>query len=87
MMSAAVADHLLQIMNGHSRANEFSNQERINVHADQPTRAEVIRALGLDVIPPRQLAKIPVRGMEQGIPPAFTRFIAELAIPEKVYVA
>lgn len=60
----------------------------INVHADGgPPRADVIKALGLDVIPARQLAKISVAAMSQGIPPAFTKFIAEQSFEHKAMIA
>jgi len=50
------------------------------------TRAEAIEAFGLDVINPNRLRRITLYGMEQCIPPAMTRFIAELVFPDKVMV-
>lgn len=51
-------------------------------------RDRAIKAMGLDQIINRQrLKKITVRGIEEGIPPAFTRAIADLVIPRKAMIA
>ena len=49
-------------------------------------RKEMIEALGLDVINPNVLRRIPVRCMNQGIPPVMTKSIAEVLIPEKIAI-
>jgi len=57
------------------------------IHGGGLRRAEVIEAMGLEMISGERLKLLTLDGMEQGIPPAFTKFIAELVIQEKVYVA
>jgi len=48
----------------------------------QMTRAEAIEAMGLEVINPHRLKQITLKGMEQGVPPAMTRMIAEMMFPD-----
>lgn len=56
----------------------------ITIHGgDYVSRADLIRAFGLDCISTRQLAHLTRAGIEQGVPPAMTRWIAERAIPAK----
>lgn len=49
----------------------------LHIHGGNMRRRHVANAMGLDIIPARQLAKITQYGMEQGIPPAFTKGIAQ----------
>lgn len=49
----------------------------IQVHGGKAKRTDVIAALGLSIIPDRQLKKITKHGMEQGVPPMMTSWIAE----------
>jgi len=49
----------------------------INPHGRQfVPRADLERAFGLDCVPQQQRARLTRHGIEQGIPPAMTRFIA-----------
>jgi hypothetical protein len=50
------------------------------------TREKLIEAMGLSAINERRLAAITMRGMEQGIAPAMTKWIAEKVIKEKEMV-
>ena len=50
-------------------------------------REDIITAMGLDVINKNRVTHLTIEGMEQGIPPLMTKFIAELVIPDKVYIA
>lgn len=58
----------------------------IQVNGGNVTRAEVITAMGLDVISPHRLKLLSLHGMEQGVPPAMTKYIAELVIPDKFLI-
>lgn len=53
----------------------------IRIHGGTATRGDVIQAMGLQVIPARRLSLLTQKGMEQGIPPAMTRWIAENRFP------
>jgi DNA (cytosine-5)-methyltransferase 1 len=53
----------------------------VNVHGGGATRADVIQALGLDVIPEKQRRYLRTHDMEQGVPPAMTRYLAETMFP------
>jgi len=45
------------------------------------TRDEAIKAMGLADMPYQRLKKITRKGIEQGVPPAMTRLIAEMMFP------
>lgn len=61
--------------------------ETINVHGwDYVSRQQMIKALGLNEINHRRLTNISMFGMKEGIPPAMTRKIAELAFPRKFMI-
>jgi site-specific DNA-cytosine methylase len=61
--------------------------ETINVHGwDYVSRADVIKALGLDEISAWRLSHITIPGMKQGIAPAMTRKIARLVFSDKVMI-
>jgi len=80
-MSKMIADHFSQIRS--SAATHLSTQGRINIHGDHfVTRAEIIAALGLGVINEKRLRNLTRTGMEQGIPPVFTRAIAQALFPK-----
>jgi DNA (cytosine-5)-methyltransferase 1 len=57
------------------------------IHGGTATRAELIDAMGLGVIPEKRRSFLTVHGIEQGVPPAFTRHIAELVIRDKFLIA
>lgn len=62
-------------------------EETIQIHgADYVSRAELIRAFGLDCIPERRLRALSTHGMKQGIPPAMTRYIASRFVGEKLLI-
>lgn len=64
------------------RLMSMSIDTQIHIHADKtPSRADVIRAMGLECVARSQLSKISVQGMLQGIPPAMTQHIARLTCP------
>lgn len=65
----------------------ISSAAASHLHGAGLTRAETAEAMGLpDYIPPRQLARITQHGMEQGIPPVITEFIAALVFPDKAMI-
>lgn len=49
-------------------------------------RADLIRAFGLEVINENRQRLLTRTGIEQGVPPAMTRWIAEAVIPDKVLI-
>lgn len=63
------------------RLLRISSGLAVNVHSGEATRADVIRALGLEVIPEKQRRFLRTYDMEQGIPPAMTRWLAETMFP------
>lgn len=61
--------------------------DSVNVHgAAFVSRADVIRAMGLDCISSRRLTHISVNAMKQGIPPLMTKRIAEMIFPDKFLI-
>lgn len=57
------------------------------IHGGQyVTRSELIRAFGLDVINERRLRGLTRSGIEQGIAPAMTKYIAEAIFPNKTLI-
>jgi site-specific DNA-cytosine methylase len=58
----------------------------VNVHGGGLDRAGIIHAMGLQVIPYTQQQRLTIHDFEQGIPPAMTKFIAELVLPDKFRV-
>lgn len=65
----------------------LSPGQSINVHgSDFISRCQVIKALGLHEISARRLSNITRYGMEQGIPPAMTKKIAEMIFPDKFMI-
>ena len=69
------------------RASQSNAIGRINIHKDFVSREQIIKALGLDIIPEKRLQHLTRVGMEQGIPPAMTKAIAEMVLPNKFMVA
>lgn len=69
----------LRLMRTGSAAN-------VVVNGGSVTRAQVIEAMGLQMISPHRLKRLTLHGMEQGIPPAFTQHIAELVIRSKFLI-
>lgn len=73
-------DKPIRLMKSISGGTSINGAEFIN-------RDRAINAMGLNQIINRQrLKNITVRGIEEGIPPAFTRAIADLVIPQKVMI-
>lgn len=65
----------------------LSSAAAAHVHGAGLTRQETAELMGLpEFIPPRQLARITQGGMEQGIPPVITAFIAALVFPDKAMI-
>lgn len=56
------------------------------IHGGLASRIELIEALGLNMINRHRLKLMTMHGMEQGIPPAFTKRIAEMTISRKVMI-
>lgn len=80
-ISGRCTAHISSSVNTHQ---QISDVQRINIHGSlYVRRSDVIRALGLEVINENRLNRITLVGMKQGIPPAFTRFIAEMLFPAK----
>lgn len=50
-------------------------------------RLSLIRAFGLEIISGQQLSKITRKGIEQGIPPIITKYIADSFCGEKIQIA
>lgn len=69
------------------RSTQMSSPAQINIHKDFVSREQIIKALGLDMIPEKRLRHLTRVGMEQGIPPAMTKAIAEMVLPHKFMVA
>ncbi len=59
----------------------------VHIHGGSLRREDIIHAMGLQMIPEKRQRLLTIEGMEQGIPPALTKFIAELVIPDKVMIA
>lgn len=77
-------------------AAQISIDRQINVGIDAHiqihggryvSRAKLIEVFGLNTIPEQRLRNLSIRGIEQGIPPAFTRRIAESIFPNKFMIA
>ena len=65
----------------------MSSGRTINVHGgDYINRRSLIEALGLDVINARRLSNLTMAGMEQGVAPAMTKYIAETIFPNKTLI-
>lgn len=59
----------------------------IHVHGGSIRRSETIRAMGLECIPEKRISCLSQDGMEQGVPPVMTRWIAEQLFPNKAMIA
>lgn len=93
-VSAFIDAHMRQTHVAHMR--KMIIDRRINVSAgahvhihggDYVSRGELIEVFGLRTIPEQRLKRLTRTGIEQGIPPAFTRLIAETVIPRKFLIA
>jgi site-specific DNA-cytosine methylase len=75
------------------RASQMSSpadiniDQQINIHKNFVSREMIIKALGLDMIPEKRRNNLTRVGMEQGIPPAMTKAIAEMVLPHKFMIA
>jgi len=54
---------------------------QIHIHGGSATRAQTVEALGLNCISKQRLKNLTQDGMEQGVPPVMTRWIAETLFP------
>lgn len=62
-------------------------QETIGIHTHQYVRrSELVRAFGLESIPETQRRRLSVHGIQQGIPPAMTLYIASRWAGEKLLI-
>lgn len=61
-------------------------ENHVNVHGGNLNREDIIHAMGLETIPYNQRQKLTIHGMEQGIPPAMTKFIAETLVLDKFLI-
>lgn len=59
----------------------------LHMHGDFITRDEMIEAMGLQVVNENRRRYLTRTGIEQGIPPAMTKHIAEMVIPGKAMIA
>lgn len=87
-ISGAASSHIstrhVANLSTRSNINLVIDDHRINVHGrDYVSRADVVKALGLECIPKRQLDRLSLHGMEQGVPPVFTRLVAGLVFSDK----
>lgn len=64
------------LINGQSGTN-------IKMHGGTASREDIIKAMGLDCVNENRLKHLTKRGMEQGIPPAMTKHIAESMFTDK----
>lgn len=56
--------------------------EVIQVHGGTASKADLIRAFGLEDVNKQRLSHLTMHGIEQGIPPRMTRWIAEAVFPD-----
>lgn len=69
------------------REINLSSGANVHVHGGQYiSRDQLIAAFGLDCIAKQRLKHLTMTGMEQGIPPAFTKLIAESLFPHKFMI-
>ena len=62
--------------------------ETITVHGSQfVSRERLLKAFGLDCVNEHRLSHLTIRGIEEGIPPAMTKYIAERVFGEKLLIA
>jgi len=65
----------------------MSSGRTIDMHGgNYVNRRSLIEALGLDVINARRLSNITMHGMEQGVAPVMTKYIAETLFPHKALI-
>lgn len=80
-MNAVIDAHFRQMRS--AAATQMRSSQRINIHGDTfVSRNDIIKALGLEVINERRVRDLTRTGMEQGIPPVFTRSIATALFPK-----
>lgn len=66
----------------------LSSSRAVHIHGGDFVNLEtLIDVFGLHCIPEKRLRNLTRNGIEQGIPPAFTRLIAESIIPHKFMIA
>jgi len=58
----------------------------VRVHGGSLNRAQLVEAFGLDVINEQRRRNLTMHGIEQGVPPAFTKWIAEQVLPHKFMI-
>jgi site-specific DNA-cytosine methylase len=61
---------------------KMNGRQTIYIHRSFVPRADMVTALGLGCINEQRLKYLTVEGMEQGVPPAMTRWIAETVFPD-----
>lgn len=79
-MSGSAGANVCTRMNPHLSTGQLANMslDRIfKVHEDSLTRAELITAFGLNSLPVSHLRRLTKDHIEQGIPPAMTKHIAQ----------
>lgn len=69
--------------------DDHVSQEIIKPHGNEKyvSRADLIRAFGLDMINERRLCNLSMECIEQGIPPVMTKLITEMVIPDRLLIA
>jgi hypothetical protein len=65
----------------------MSNLASYHPHGKQMRREEIIQAFGLaEYVSEQRLSRLTVRGIEQGIPPVFTHWIAQMVVGRKFMI-
>lgn len=64
----------------------MSGRRSVHIHGPFIPRSQLVDVLGLEVIPENRRKHLTVYGMEQGIPPAMTKHIAEMVLPNKFLI-
>lgn len=97
-MSSSGATHLKESAAAHINTGQIANVSidhdinqlpgaHVSLHGeDYVSREEIIKAFGLWVIPEERLKRITREGMKQGVPPAFSKAIAEMVLPQKFMI-
>lgn len=58
----------------------------VHIHGGALRREDIIHAMDLSVIPEQRRSALTIHDMEQGIPPAITKLIAELVYSDKLII-
>lgn len=75
-------------LNSSIDAHKINSDRRINVHSrtEYVSRSQLIAAFGLKCIPEKRLRNLTSDGIKQGIPPLFTKLIAQTIVGSKFLI-